>query len=95
MPPDATKVTGPGSSSGTCEDGSATKHHTDRRNRTRPPERADVLATFLFDRERILGAVRLHRDPEIAAALLVASMGRVEARRWLLAVMERTAEIVR
>jgi hypothetical protein len=47
------------------------------------------LPRYLTDRERILGGLRVHRDPDVAAELVAVALGgRQAARRWLLDVVD-------
>jgi hypothetical protein len=49
---------------------------------------AGTLAKWTASRERVAGGIRVHRDPEVAAAMLAEALGGREcAYRWLVATL--------
>lgn len=51
--------------------------------------RSSPTLRYIHDRERVLGRrFSLHREPAIAAALLVEELGPLGARQWLRRVLE-------
>jgi hypothetical protein len=50
--------------------------------------RFSVTAAYIAGRDRVLGGqLHLHREPEVAAALLTEELGPMGARAWVLRVL--------